>query len=285
MDTFGRYLENIARWPLLSADQEIELGRLIQAGIETSDHVGTRKPTRKELRIIRTGERSVDRMVLCNLRLVVSIAKKFVGHCDLHDIEDLVQYGSIGLKSAAQRFNPEKGYKFSTYATWWIRQEVQRGIYKADRIIRVPEHSRLTWARLQKQKAALSHELGRAPTSDELMKATDVKKEDFYMITRAMGTTTSLNAQLDGGDEIIGLLADHVNRNEIAPDYTALLDSLQILDDEERELIAKRFGLNEHPAHSFIELGKQYGITRQGAKDRVDKIQRRIKFQLSVRSA
>jgi RNA polymerase primary sigma factor len=122
MDTFGQYLETISRWPLLTAAQEINLGRLIQAGIKTSEQIGTRKPTRKQLKVIKTGQRSLNRMVLCNLRLVVSVAKLYTGPCKLLDIEDLVQYGFIGLKRAAEKFDPTRGYKFSTYARRWIVQ-------------------------------------------------------------------------------------------------------------------------------------------------------------------
>jgi RNA polymerase primary sigma factor len=285
VDTFGKYLENIARWPLLTPAQEIELGRLKQAGIETSDRIGTRKPTRQESRTIKTGQRAVERMVLCNLRLVVSIAKKYIGHCDLLDIEDLVQCGSIGLKHAAVKFDHEKGYKFSTYATWWIRQEIQRGIYKTDRIIRLPEHCRLVWARLRKHASLLTHELGRAPTQKELMQAADIGENDFMLITRAMDRISSLNEQLENGGEPIDYLADINSNIEIAPDYSALLNALQTLKEDEFELITKYFGIGGEPQQSMAELSRQRGVSRQSIKQKMDKIKGCIRLRLHPQSA
>jgi RNA polymerase primary sigma factor len=285
MDTFGQYLENISRWPLLTPAQEIELGRLKQAGIEVSERIGTCKPNRKESRAIKTGQRAVERMVLCNLRLVVSIAKNYIGHCSLHDIEDLVQYGSIGLKRAAERFDHEKGYKFSTYATWWIRQEIQRGIYKADRTIRLPEHCRLTWARLRKQNVLLTNKLGRTPTQDEVMEAAEVSKKDYLLLTRSMEKTFSLNAQLESGNELIENLTDPSSSNEISTDYALLLAFIETLREDDRDLIARRFGICGHHEHTLVELGDQRGVTRQRIKQKVDKIQDRIKTWLSVEGA
>lgn len=285
MDTFGRYLETISRWPLLTPAQEIELARLKQAGIEVAERIGTRKPTRRELRAIKTGQRSIERIITCNLRLVVSIAKNYVNNCSLHDIEDLVQYGSIGLKRAAERFDHEKGYKFSTYASWWIRQEIQRGIYKADQTIRIPEHCRLIWARLRRHANALLHELGRTPTSEEIMQAANVSKIDFMLITRAMERAISLNNTLQGGNEMIDFIPDNENGSEIALDCGILIELVEMLPDNDRNLVKKRFGIGEYAPHSYIELGKQYGISRQGAKDRLDKIQARIKSQLFIKGA
>jgi RNA polymerase primary sigma factor len=285
MDTFGQYLETIGRWPLLTPAQEIELARLKQAGIDTEESIGARKPTRKESRIIKTGKRSAERMVMCNLRLVVSIAKRFVNNCNLHDIEDLVQYGSIGLKRAVEKFDPQKGYKLSTYASWWIKQEIQRGIYKADRMIRLPEHSRLKWARLQRYSTILFHQLGRAPTADELIKATDISKKEYALITKTMERTLSLNYLLETGSELIDCMPNESNGNEITADYTPLLNSIQSLNPDERDMINRRFGIDGYAPHTYNELGDQCKISRQGAKDRVDKIQNRIKYYLSSESA
>jgi RNA polymerase primary sigma factor len=282
MDTFGKYLENISRWPLLTPTQEIELSRLKQAGMEVSERIGACKPNRKQLRVIKTGQRAIERMVLCNLRLVVSIAKLYVGHCSLHDIEDLVQYGSIGLKRAAEKFDHEKGYKFSTYATWWIRQEIQRGIYKADRTIRLPEHCRQAWARLRKHSVLLANKLGRIPTEKEVMEAAEVSKKDYILLARSMEKTFSLNAQLESGNEIIENLIDPSSSNEISADYTFLFAFIETLHADDKDLIVRRFGICGHHEHSLVELGKQRGVTRQRIKQKIDKIENYIKTWLLI---
>jgi RNA polymerase primary sigma factor len=224
-------------------------------------------------------------MVLCNLRLVVSIAKRYIGHCDLLDIEDLVQCGSIGLKNAAVKFDHLKGYKFSTYATWWIKQEIQRGIYKTDRIIRLPEHCRLIWARLRKQANLLSHELGRAATQEELLQAAEIGENDFMLIVRAMNRIASLNDQLKNGGEPIDFLAEINSSNEIAPDYSALLNALQTLKEDEFELISKYFGIGGEPQHSMAEISRQRGVSRQSVKQKMEKIKGCIRLRLHSQNA
>jgi RNA polymerase sigma factor (sigma-70 family) len=282
MDTFSQHLNAIGQWPLLTPAQEIELAKLKQAGIETSERIGTRKPTRKESRIIKTGVRSAERMVLCNLRLVVSIAKGYVKHCNLHDIQDLVQYGTIGLQRAVDKFDFTKGYKFSTYATWWIKQEIQRNIYKTDRTIRLPEHSRLAWARLQKHTKRLGQKLERPPTSNEIMEAAGINQKDFDFITRAMTRMTSLNSLLETGNELIDNIADPSCQNEIAPDYKTLYNSMQALKSDDRSLLLRRFGFNDYPPHTYAELGKIYGVSRERARQRVEKAMNLVKRHLSA---
>jgi RNA polymerase primary sigma factor len=283
MDTFGRYLETISRWPLLTAAQEIDLGRLIQAGIKTSEQIGTRKPTSKQLKVIKTGQRSLDRMVLCNLRLVVSVAKLYTGPCKLHDIEDLIQYGSIGLKRAAEKFDPTRGYKFSTYARRWIEQEVKRGIYKTDLLVRLPEYCREDWAKVQKQKKRLTIALNRTPTTTELIQASSVNKDNFPNIARAIETATSLNAPSESGTELIDNLPDPDNRNIIAKDYGFLLDCIETLPVRDRDLINKYYGISDRP-HTLKEIGITDGVTREAIRQRLVKIQNHLKLLLSEQS-
>lgn len=286
MDGFGHYLDSIGRWPLLTAAQEIELARLTRAGIETREAIGARKPTPREARIMRTGERSAEKMVLCNLRLVVNIARQYARHCGLHEIEDLVQYGSIGLKRAAEKFDHEKGYKFSTYAYWWIRQEIQRGIYRSDRFIQLPERCRLIWARIKKTAIALGHELGRAPTTKELIKAADIAEEEYDIIMRAMNSTASLNAITGEGTELMDLIGTESDGEvEERHDCTAMLACIATLPDEERELITKRYGLDDHHTHTFVELAKARGVSRETIRQRVGRIENRIRLRLTHQSA
>jgi RNA polymerase primary sigma factor len=281
MDTFGEYLKTISKWPLLTPAQEIDLGRLVQAGIETSERIGNRKPNRKESRAIRTGKRSLDRMVLCNLRLVVSVAKLYAGSCRLLDIEDLIQYGSIGLKRAAEKFDPTRGYKFSTYARRWIEQGIRRGIYETDLSIRLPEHCHADWRKVQRQARELAIALSRAPATIEAVRASGVSEKNFSNIAKAMHPIISLNVQSENGGEMINNLANPSNSDEaVSADYECLLASIRALPENDQDLIARRFGIGGYSKHDFIELGQQCGLSRQGMAKKIGKIQDQIKAKL-----
>jgi RNA polymerase sigma factor (sigma-70 family) len=281
MDTFGQYLDRIGKWKLLTAAQEIDLGRLIQAGIKTSERVGNRKPNRKELKAIELGKRSLDRMVLCNLRLVVSVAKLYAGSCKLNDIEDLIQYGATGLKRAAEKFDPTKGYKFSTYARRWIMQGIRRGIHDSDQPIRLPEHCYLDWARVQKENKRLTIALSRTPTSAELMQASGLSEKSFTSIAAAMVPVSSLNVQSESGSEMIDNLPNPSEDNEIPlADYSSLVNSILTLSDDDRDLIVRRFGLDGYHAHSLVELAQLHSVSRQRIGEKIITIQNRIRLLL-----
>lgn len=285
MDTFGQYLDKIGRWPLLTAAQEIDLGRRIQAGIEASEQIGNRKPNRKELRAIKVGKRSLDRMVLCNLRLVVSVAKLYAGSCKSNDIEDLVQYGSIGLKRAAEKFDPTRGYKFSTYARRWIVQAIKRGMQNSDSPVRLPEHCYQHWAKVQEKNKRLTIALRRTPTTAELMQASGLSEKSFTSIAMAMVPVSSLNVQSESGSEMIDSLPNPNGDSEIPlTDYSALVNSILTLSDSDRDLISRRFGLNGYHQHGLIELGEQHGVSRQRIHQKICKIQSRIKLLLQHQS-
>jgi RNA polymerase sigma factor (sigma-70 family) len=281
MDTFGQYLDRIGKWKLLTAAQEIDLGRLIQAGIKTSERVGDRKPNRKELKAIELGKRSLDHMVLCNLRLVVSVAKLHAGSCKLNSIEDLIQYGVISLFRAAEKFDPTRGYKFSTYARRWIVQGIKRSVYNSDQPIRLPEHCHLDWARVQKENKRLTIALSRTPTSAELMRASDLSEKSFTSIAAAMVPVSSLNVQSESGSEMIDNLPNPNEDNEIPlADYSSLANSILTLSDGDRDLIVRRFGFDGYHAHSLVELAQLHGVSRQRIHQRIVKTQNRIKLLL-----
>ena len=281
MDTFGQYLDKIGKWKLLTAAQEIDLGRLIQAGIETSERIGDRKPNRKELKAVKLGKRSLDIMVLCNLRLVVSVAKLYAGSCKLNSIEDLIQYGVIGLSRAAEKFDPTRGYKFSTYARRWIVQGIKRGIHNSDQPIRLPEHCYQDWAKVQKENKRLTIALSRTPTTTELMQASGLSEKSFTSIAAAMVPVSSLNVQSESGSEMIDNLPDPNGDDEIPPtDYSFLVNSILTLSDGDRKLIAKRFGIGSYHAHTLVELGQQHGISKQRVAQKITKIQDRIRLLL-----
>jgi RNA polymerase primary sigma factor len=283
MDTFGQYLNRIGKWQLLTPAQEIDLGRLIQAGIKTSERVGNRKPNRKEQKAIDLGKRSLDRMVLCNLRLVVSVAKLHAGSCKckLNSIEDLIQYGAVGLKRAAEKFDPTKGYKFSTYARDWIVQGIKRGIHNSDQAIRLPEHCHLGWARVQKENKRLTIALSRTPTTIELVQASGLNEKSFAAIAAAMAPVASLNVRSESGSEMIDNLPNPNEDNEISlADYSSLANSILTLSDGDRDLIVRRFGLDGYHAHSLVELAQLHSVSRQRIGPKIIEIQNRIRLLL-----
>jgi RNA polymerase sigma factor (sigma-70 family) len=281
MDTFGQYLDRIGKWQLLTAAEEIDLGRFIQAGIKTSEEVGSRRPTRKQLKVITKGQRSLDRMVLCNLRLVVSVAKLYADSCKSNSIEDLNQYGVIGLKRAAEKFDPTRGYKFSTYARRWIVQGIKRGIHDSDQLIRLPEHCHLGWAKVQKENKKLTTALNRTPTSAELMRVSGLSEKSFTSIAAAMVPVSSLNVQSESGSEMIDNLPNPNEDNEIPlVDYSFLANLILTLSEGDRDLIVRRFGFDGYHAHSLVELGQLHSVSRQRINQRLTKIQNSIRLLL-----
>jgi RNA polymerase sigma factor (sigma-70 family) len=209
------------------------------------------------------------------------VAKLYAGLCKLNDIEDLIQYGATGLSRAAEKFDPTRGYKFSTYARRWIIQGIKRGIHNSDQPIRLPEHCYLDWARVQKENKRLTIALSRTPTSAELMQASGLSQKSFTPIAAAMVPVSSLNVQSESGSEMIDNLPDPNGDDEIPlTDYSFLANSILTLSDDDRELIVRRFGLDGYHAHSLVELAQLHSVSWQRINQRLTKIQNRIRLLL-----
>lgn len=249
-DSVRIYLREIARHKLLTGREEIELARRIKAG----DAVAKRK------------------LIQSNLRLVVSIAKRYRHHG--LGLQDLVQEGSLGLMRAVEKFDPERGNKFSTYATWWIRQAVTRAIANKARTIRVPVHMNEVLNKLRKSNTALCQELGRVPTPDELSEASGVSREKVLLAYDSSRSPLSLDSAC--GDDSDATLADVIqDETALAPDeataanlmVTHVLDSLVCLNTEERELLSFRYGLTGRTPMSLEESGRNMGLTKEQARN------------------
>ncbi|HIA53825.1 MAG TPA: sigma-70 family RNA polymerase sigma factor [Candidatus Melainabacteria bacterium] len=249
-DSVRIYLREIARHKLLTGREEIELARRIKAG----DAVAKRK------------------LIQSNLRLVVSIAKRYRHHG--LGLQDLVQEGSLGLMRAVEKFDPERGNKFSTYATWWIRQAVTRAIANKARTIRVPVHMNEVLNKLRKSNTALCQELGRVPTPDELSEASGVSREKVLLAYDSSRSPLSLDSAC--GDDSDATLADVIqDETALAPDeataanlmVTHVLDSLVCLSTEERELLSFRYGLTGRTPMSLEESGRNMGLTKEQARN------------------
>jgi len=245
-DTIRMYLKEIGRVELLTAQEEVELAERIQQGDELAR----------------------DKMVEANLRLVVSVAKRYVGRGIL--FLDLIQEGNMGLMRALDKFDPTKGFKFSTYATWWIRQAITRAIADQGRTIRVPVHMVERINKLTQVSRKLSQDLGRDPTPEELAEFMDLSLEQVKQTIEAANETVSL--ETPGGDESDSVLGDFIEDQETtAPADAAasqmlkehLDEVLGTLSEREEEVIRLRFGLDDGRKRTLEEVGHIFGVTRE----------------------
>jgi RNA polymerase primary sigma factor len=260
-DALQLFLNEAGRWPLLTAGEEVELAKRIERG----------------------DKEAKDRMINSNLRLVVSIAKRYQGH-EL-SLLDLIQEGIIGLIRAVEKFDWRRGFKFSTYATWWIRQAVQRGVANKSRTIRIPVHIVEREQRLARAERELSTKLGRAPTDEEIAKRARLPLKQLREVRQAARAVTSLDRPIGGENE--GALGDLFASEQAPPEeeigvsleQDVLRRAVAQLPDRERDVLKLRYGLNgDRDPASLEAIGRQLGITRE----RVRQIEARALEHLAV---
>ena len=272
-DLVRLYLGEIGRYQLLTKDdearlaQEAEAGRAARAEL-TADGARSAARVRELRRTVRVGDAAVETFVNGNLRLVVSIAKRYQG-ADL-PLLDLVQEGNLGLIHAVEKFDWRRGFKFSTYATWWIRQAITRGIANGGRTIRLPVHASDLLNQALKSRVRLEAQLGRRPNVSELAADLEVSTERVVDVLRHAALPDSLSGTLghDSDTELGDLLEDP---GAVSPPDAALATLLPgevakmlvTLDDREREIIRLRFGLDRGEAHTLEEIGFRFGLTRE----------------------
>jgi RNA polymerase primary sigma factor len=267
-DSVTWFLSSICREPLLTASEEIELGSHVQRMMRLQEKDKDKLST-EEKRVIKLGRKSKNRMVRGNLRLVVSVAKKYQGKG--LDLQDLIQEGSLGLERAVEKFDPTRGYKFSTYAFWWIRQSMTRAIATQGRTIRLPVHLSERLAMIKKANQELSHKLGYTPNRKEIAEAMKVTVEEVESILEQSLTTSSLDEPVNASDgkSFLGdLIADKKNlepMEEIEKDiYKEQLGRwLKHLNEQEREVIELRFGLERNEKKTLTEIGRIMDISRE----------------------
>jgi len=266
------YLSDIGQYELLTKDDEARLAQAIEAGVAARTELadGSPSPARKrELRkLVREGEDAERTFVQANLRLVVSIAKKY--QASGVPLLDLVQEGNLGLMHAVEKFDWRKGFKFSTYATWWIRQAITRGIANTGRTIRLPVHAGDTVARVQKARSRLELELGRPATLVELAADLEMEPEKVTEALRFASDTLSLSDPLreDGDAELGDIVADPNAESPFEVAATTLLPAqierlLAPLDEREREILKLRFGLDRGEARTLEDVGEHFNLTRE----------------------
>lgn len=272
-DLVGQYLKQISTTPLLSAAQEVELARRIEAGVFAASMLDggvDGDASRAELEaLVRDGEAAKDHMIRANLRLVVSAARKYYRNSGLPFL-DVVQEGNLGLIRAVEKFDYTKGFKFSTYAMWWIRQAIERGKAERARTIRLPVHVLETLSKIGKAERKLAVSLGREPTADELAAETDLTPARVAELRRISRDTLSLDTPV--GDEGSASIGDLIEDTE-TPQATDVIE-FQALGEQVRELVgtlaprealivSMRFGLEDGEQHTLQEVAERVGLTKE----------------------
>ncbi len=276
-DPVRMYLKEIGKVPLLTAAEEIDLAMKIEAGVdageqlERADQDGIEMERRERRRLSRIEQVGLDakqQLIEANLRLVVSIAKRYVGRGML--FLDLIQEGNLGLIRAVEKFDYTKGFKFSTYATWWIRQAITRAIADQARTIRIPVHMVETINKLVRIQRSLLQELGREPTPEEIGKEMDLSPERVREIQKISQEPVSLETPI--GEEEDSQLGDFIEDDAaVVPPDAASFSMLQeqlnkVLDglaERERKVISLRFGLEDGHPRTLEEVGREFGVTRE----------------------
>lgn len=248
-DSVRLYLREIGKIPLLSAEEELELAKRVVAG----------------------DKKAKDKMAEANMRLVVSIAKRYSGRG--LDFLDLIQEGNTGLLRAVEKFDPDKGFKFSTYATWWIRQAITRAIADQARTIRIPVHMVETINKLLRTQRRMTQELNREPTIEELAKELEMEPEKVEYVIKIKQDITSLDAGVgrdEGEDDSV--LGDFIeDEDKPTPEESAsnqllkeqVQSVLSTLSEREQKIIKMRFGLENGKSHTLEEVGQEFAVTRE----------------------
>ncbi|MGR3279709.1 sigma-70 family RNA polymerase sigma factor [Acaryochloris marina NIES-2412] len=256
-DSTGTYLKEIGRYPLLSHEEEIQLARQAKAG----------------------NLRAKQRMIECNLRLVVSIAKKHQNRG--LPFMDLIQEGSIGLSRAVDKFEPEQGYRFSTYAYWWIRQGITRSIHNKARVIRLPAWHWQTGNQIKQTRRQLSQEFGREPTLAEIAEAMEIDLDKLKKNIHHLQDVLSLDMRV--GKEKDTTLGELIESEHSTPTYLELLDQgeeissyLSLLDERQRFIISQRYGLEDGEPKTMHEIGQQLGVSRERIRQIINKAMKKL---------
>ena len=286
VDTTKNYLKNIGEYKLLSAEEEQDVAARISAGRAAKEALETETDVekRKELvQIMMDGEDASAELINKNLRLVVSIAKKYVGRG--MDFDDLIQEGNAGVMKAAEKFDPSKGFKFSTYATWWIRQSITRAIADQARTIRIPVHMVETMNKLTRIQRALVQVLGREPIPEEIAeKMGDISAKKVEEIQLMTLDAASLETQIgDDGDSTLGDFVE--DKNATSPEDYAYQQEMKAeiqsilgtLTEREEKVIRLRFGLDDGRSRTLEEVGQEFGVTRERIRQIEAKAIRKLK--------
>ena len=290
MDSVQQYLQEIGRHPLLTPTEEIEYSRQIQAMVVLkTEHPDATTYTRQQRNIIRRGKRAKDQIITRNLRLVVMIAKKYQKRCTSMELLDLIQFGNIGLNRASELFDPSRGYKFSTYAYWWIRQSISRGLQDSDRMIRLPVHR---YDKVMRANAYMNKQLattGRMPTLAECAAALELDPEDLQTSLQMAQDVFSLDAPAGNNadkSDLIDLVHDEASlhqEDDFLIERDLLADVIETLDHDEREMICHYHGIYGYQKLTLGAIGQQHGISRQALSLRLQRAMNKVRQRIRQR--
>lgn len=273
-DTLGLYLKEMSRVSLLTQEEEDELAKRIEKGRAAGEEMARRTTSndhRAELLAdIKDGNEACEHMIKANTRLVVAVAKKYVGRGV--PFQDLIQDGNVGLIRASKKFDYHRGYKFSTYATWWVRQAVTRAIADHGRTIRIPVHMGDQINTMFRKQAELTHQLGRQPTKEELAEELEMEPEKIEYLMLISLKPLSLESPASRDDEEKDSLGDFIEDKsaEIPPKevtQSLLCDDVQEMLSElpprQAKLLSLRYGLQGNASHTLEKIGRKMGVTRE----------------------
>ncbi|MBP6925747.1 MAG: sigma-70 family RNA polymerase sigma factor [Candidatus Pacebacteria bacterium] len=269
-DSIQIYLREIGRYPLINAAQEREFAQRIEQGDEEAKNL----------------------LAKANLRLVVSIAKKYVGRSPDLTLLDLIQEGNLGLFKAVEKFDWTKGYKFSTYATWWIRQSITRALADQSRTIRIPVHMVETISKYKQTLRRLTQDLGRNPLPEEIAMEMDIDVDKIHMIGKITQDTMSLEEPISNDSNEKSTRGEFIADSKIASPIEnsskrilvdQIHDILNDLTDKERRIIEMRYGLLDGINHTLEEVGKEFGVTRERIRQIEAKVHEKIRMNVKVR--
>jgi RNA polymerase primary sigma factor len=272
-DAIGLYLESVSTHELLTAQDEVRLARVIERGHQAEQELAGDANIATEERVVlvryvRQADHAKQQFVRCNLRLVISIAKRYTGRG--LDLLDLIQEGNLGLIRAVEKFDWRKGFKFSTYATWWIRQAITRGLGNHGRTIRLPVHMVDIVRTVQETELTLREKLRRTPTISEISQASGLEEAKVLVALNAPSDTVSLDRPV--GDDGDAELSDFVEDDDAEDPFAIaaerarseeLARALGTLDPREQTVLVLRYGLDSEPPRTLSDVGERLGITRE----------------------
>lgn len=282
-DHFRDYLNIIGRYPLLTAEQEIQLSRQVHRMLELQQQAAPL--TKREQREVNVGKRAKDSIIKCNLRLVVHIAKRYTIRLRSNgmDMMDLIQEGAIGLDRAAEKFDGSKGYRFTTYAYWWIRQSINRAIDVKERLIKVPSNALQLTHNASRIKHSFMQEHGRWPTLGEIAERLETTVDELSLLLHRAAPHSSLDSlALEDGSPLVDLIASESVGYDLMDEYHEQLQlAFFCLNEAEQDILRGQFGIDGAPYKTMQALGKEQGITRERVRQKMNNAQRKLKLMIS----
>ena len=274
-DSFSQYLKEASRYPLLNKNQEILLARQVQIWLHDPDATPRQK---------KAGQRAYEKLINCNLRLVVSVAKRFSGRIKRSEMLDIVQEGNCGLAHGIKKFDPERGYALSTYVYWWIRQSVSRYLSCSDRVIRLPSHAVEMLAKVRAWSPLFLDTHGRMPTLQECAEYCKTSPERMRLYMDNAHDSISLDSRVSAtGDDsaLIDLVAGECNLMEdlelvVRSDYIDQM--LASLDPVDRKLVVGHFALDGGDPMTLAQMGKMLGISRERTRQRLNRAMKKMRI-------